>query len=264
MTKKLHNYAKSILISLINDYSKKKTKRRPNLYKLEHYVDVIYKQLRTGSQWSEIESKCHSTTYHKKFMEWSKEGLFRMAHEILVNIIYELKRISKKDLSHLSIDSSMIKNNRGCDGIGSNHYDRYRNATKVSVVVTDNGLPLGFSFAGANVHDTKMVSENLDNIKIKIVGSRLLADKGYNSLKLKKALKEDRKINLIYPLKKNQKNKYFSNNELKKLKGRTIVENYFAWMKSFHRLLMRFDTYLINYASFCYLGAIDIICNKIF
>lgn len=264
MVKRLHQHAKTVLINLIRDYSSHKIKKRPNLYELNHYVDVIFKQLRTGGQWCEIESECHFSTYHKKFIEWSRAGLFEMAHEIMIKTVHKLKLIPKKDIALLSIDSSMIKNNRGCDGIGSNHYDRYRNATKVSVVVTDKGIPLGFSFAGANVHDTKLVDDNLNNIKIKIVGSRLLADKGYNSYELKTKLKRNYKINLIYPLKKNQKNQYFSKSELKKLKGRTIVENYFAWMKSFHRLLIRYDTYLINYASFCYLGAIDIIGNKVF
>ena len=264
MVKRLHFNAKRIMINIIDDYNKTKLVRRPNSCEIVHYLDIIFKQLRTGCQWNEIDSLCHYSTYHKKFIEWSNAGLFQLGHEILIKMLYELKLIPKKDIKLLSIDSSMIKNNRGCDGIGANHYDRYRNATKVSVVVTDNGVPLGFSFAGANVHDTTMVNENLDNIKISIVGSRLLADKGYNSIKLKTALEEVRKIKLIYPLKKNQKNKYFTNSELKKLKGRTIVENYFAWMKSFRRLLIRYDTYLIHYVSFCYLGAIDIVCNKLF
>ena len=65
--------------------------------------------------------------------------------------------ISNSDLDILSIDTSMIKNNRGVDEIGANHYDRYRNATKVSVVVSQQGIPLGLSFKGANVHDVKML-----------------------------------------------------------------------------------------------------------
>ena len=39
------------------------------------------------------------------------------------------------------------------------------------------------------------------DIKIKIVGSRLIGDKGYNSKQLKEQLKE-KNVNLIYPLKR--------------------------------------------------------------
>ena len=48
MVKRLHKYAKIVLINLIRDYSSYKIKKRPNLYELNHYVDVIFKQLRTG------------------------------------------------------------------------------------------------------------------------------------------------------------------------------------------------------------------------
>ena len=263
MSKKIHKFAKTTLVELINDYNKQKLTRRPSMHNTEHYVDVIYKQLRTGSQWCELNEKRHYSTYHKKFKEWSNIGIFELAFQIVLKTLYSLGLIPSKDIDLLSIDSSMIKNNRGCDGIGPNHYDRYRNATKVSVVVTNKGIPLGFSFSSANVHDTKLVENNLDNVKISIVGSRLLADKGYNSKNLKKQLKQQYKLNLIYPLKKKQENKYFTDEELAQLKGRTIVENFFAWMKSFRRLLIRYDTFLNSYASFCYLGAIDIICNKL-
>ena len=52
--------------------------------------------------------------------------------------------------------------------------------------------------------------------------------------------------------------------EKSKLKERTVVENFFAWMKSYRRLLMRYEKNVINYASFCYLGATNILCNKVF
>jgi transposase len=263
MSRKLHDFAKYILVELVTDYSNRKLTRRPNLYELGHYVDVIFKQLRTGAQWCEIDSNCCYSTYHKKFIEWSKAGIFQLAHELLIKTIDKCGFLTAADTRTLSIDSSMIKNIRGCEGIGTNHYDRYRNASKVSVVVTDSGIPLAFSFAAANVHDTNMVDENLENIKIKVVGSRLLADKGYNSQKLKTSLAEKHNLKLIYPIKKNQTNKCFSTSELDLLKGRTIVENYFAWMKSFRRLLVRYDKHLVHYASFCYLGSLNIICNKL-
>ena len=58
------------------------------------------------------------------------------------------------------------------------------------IVVSQQGIPLGLSFKGANVHDTKMVFDTIDDVQIKIAGSSTLADKGYNSIKLKTEMKE--------------------------------------------------------------------------
>ena len=145
-------------------------------------------------QWNELTEDCHYTTYHKSFVTWSKVGIFSLAHKILVQNARVNGFISNSDLDILSIDTSMIKNNRGVDEIGANHYDRYRNATKVSVVVSQQGIPLGLSFKGANVHDVKMVFNTINDVQIKIAGSTALADKGYNSSKLKKDMKEQYKI----------------------------------------------------------------------
>ena len=45
------------------------------------------------------------------------------------------------------------------------------------------------SFKGANVHDVKLGFNTINDVQIKIAGSTALADKGYNSSKLKKDMK---------------------------------------------------------------------------
>ena len=60
----------------------------------------------------------------------------------------------------------------------------------MSVVVSQQGIPLGLSFKGANVHDTKMVFDTIDDVQIKIAGSSTLADKGYNAASPKSSLKQ--------------------------------------------------------------------------
>ena len=190
MAKTLHNFAMFCIVNLVQKYMLRKKKRRPSLKSIEHYTSVIFQVLRTGMQWNELKEDCHYTTYHKKFVEWSNAGIFSLAHKITVKHARVNELITDEDLNTLSIDTSMIKNNRGVDEIGPNHYDRFRNATKVSVVVSQQGIPLGLSFNGANVHDIKMVFDTIDDVQIKIAGSSTLADKGYNSIKLKTEMKE--------------------------------------------------------------------------
>lgn len=80
----------------------------------------------------------------------------------------------------------MIKNKQGKDCIGANHYDRYRSAKKVNVIVTSTGIPLSIHVVKSNIHDSILTAEAVNCLNIKVVGSRLIGDKGYINKKCKK------------------------------------------------------------------------------
>jgi hypothetical protein len=164
------------LIELIKFYlsknPNKSTKGRHNEKEIEHYIDVIYKVLRTGSQWKHINAPLHYTTYHKKFIKWNNINLFQNVFYIIIKLLKYKNILNDNFLKDLYIDSTMIKNIRGIEFLGSNHYDRNRKGNKVSIVVTKNGIPLGMSLSTSNIHDINIVEDTLDDIKIKIVGSR--------------------------------------------------------------------------------------------
>jgi transposase len=84
----------------------------------------------------------------------------------------------------------MTKNINGYEYIGSNHYDRNRNGNKISIVVTKMGIPIGLKLEPSNIHDVNIVNDTIDNIAIKIVGSKIGGDKGYISSELKNNLKK--------------------------------------------------------------------------
>ena len=72
----------------------------------------------------------------------------------------------------------MIKNVRGWDGLGVNHYDRGRKGNKVSLIVTSDGIPLSMNLTSSNIHDVHLVNDLIDRIHIKIVGSKLVGGDG--------------------------------------------------------------------------------------
>ena len=74
------------------------------------------------------------------------------------------------------------------------------------------------------------------NLEIKIVGSRLIADKGYNSRRLKDHLRS-KGVQLIYPAKRNQIVRN-TQEEKELLKTRNIVENVFSWIQIRRRIRM--------------------------
>ena len=125
----------------------------------------------------------------------------------------------------------------------------------------------------ANCHDVQLVENAVNQSKIKIIGSCLIGDKGYNSAPLKAKLKEKYNINLVYLYKKSQKAKNTAN-ELNSLKKRHIVENVFAWLtpvfilnenecKNYRRLQIRYDMKQDTFLQFAYLGCLDLIAVKI-
>ena len=85
----------------------------------------------------------------------------------------------------------MVKNIKGKDVIGINHYDRHRSATKINVIVTSKGIPLSIQIVEANRHDASITADSVKDITLKVVGSRLIADKGYISKKQKENLKKN-------------------------------------------------------------------------
>ena len=83
---------------------------------------------------------------------------------------------------------------------------------------------------------------------------------------LKKKLKKEG-IDLIYPMKKNNKKiklNYYQNKKKKELiSKRYINEHYFSWHKCQHRLNVRYDRKINLFTSFTYLSSIYVIFKKI-
>lgn len=258
----MNNLTKSIVKFVINNFIPKRNKGRKLKCNIDHYIDTIFYVLKTGIRWSDIQSNLHWTTYHKKFTLFSKYRVFEHSHWILLKFLERSKFFKDHSLlKDLFIDSTMIKNIQGTEFLGKNHYDRKRNGNKISIVVTNNGIPLAIKLDKASTHDVTAVEEIIDQIDIKIVHSRLIGDKGYVNQNLKQKLKQ-KKIHLVYPYRKNQSTKNTAE-ELKLLKQRHIVENVFAWIKKYRRIQLRYDKKKENFLQFCYFCIVDITCKKI-
>ena len=252
------------IIELIKFYLTKiprSTKGRHNQKEIDHYIEVIYKVLRTGTQWKHINSQLHYTTYHTKFIKWNNNNLFQNVFYIIIKLLKHENILNSDFLKDLYIDSTMIKNIKGTEFLGTNHYDRNRKGNKVSIVVTKNGIPLGMSLSTSNIHDINLVEDTLDDIKIKIVGSRLGGDKGYISKKLKDKLKNEKDITLITNLRNNSKEN-LNIEEKNFLKKRHIVENTFSWLKNNKKLINRYESKAINFEQNWYFSFIYLIMNK--
>ena len=118
------------------------------------------------------------------------------------------------------------------------------NSTKIHLAVDSYGLPVCFSLSGGQVHDI-VHAEELINQSPK--SSYIVADKGYDSEKLREHIHEKGAISVI-PRRKNNKT---GNNNIDwcLYKYRHLVENAFGRIKNFRAIATRYDKLEQNYAS---------------
>ena len=209
-----------------------------------------------------LNCECHYTSIYKKYTEWVKLQVFKNVYNILLD-----EYLSKNIIKNTYIDSSHIKNVSGSDSIGRNHYDRFRNSTKIHLIIDDNRIPINYAFTGGNVNDSKM-TEPLSKKLIKINKKdnrriiNLVGDKGYVNYKLQEKLQKE-KVNLYTPLKKNNKkikNKDAYMKQYNKF-NRISIENMFCRLDKFKRIQLRYEKKIINLEGFHLLAFIQIIYN---
>jgi len=200
-------------------------------------------------------------TLRKVFQKWTNKNVFEIAYNIIIDI-YKDRKI---DFTDLFIDASNIKNYMGSELTGVNHCDKFKLATKLSIITDDLGVPVSIHLEKCNVHDIKLVVPNLEKIKIDTESAEnLIADKGYISKTLKQYISEKYKMRIITPEKNPKKGvkKKSSENDKIKLRKRYIVEHTFSWIKNYTRLFRRKDKKISMYVSFMFFGICNITANK--
>lgn len=237
-------------------------KGRPEKEDIDHYIKVIFYCIKSGIPWNMLKEKLHFSTYHKKFIKWNNLNVFENIHGIIIKLLKYKNLLKDSDLKNLYIDTTMIKNIKGHEFIGPNHYDRNRNGNKISIIVTKSGIPIGMCLAQANTHDINLVNNTIDNIKIKIIGSRIGADKGYTCKKIKEQLKKEKDIDFIACSKSNTIHDINTQKEKDFLKDRYIVEHDNSWIKNYKRIRFRYDINALNYEQSVFFAINNIILNK--
>lgn len=245
----LNSLACSILLNCIKDYENKKcqyARGRKKRLSTEYIVDRIMQVLVTGSQWSHLEVNGGSwkTVYHY-FSEWSRAKLFEKAYVHLLNV-YSKRRPS----SALIVDTSFIKNVFGRNCVGPSPFDRGRNATKVSVIVDESGIPLVFSFHPGNKNDSRTLYHTLKRCPLDIRDRALFADKIYDTEHCRSVLC---KFGLHNCVSKKKSPVSPSSN-----KTRIVVEHAFSWLDKFRRILVRYEACVSKLRSFHYLASLQL------
>lgn len=241
------------------------THKRPGKklhHNLDHIIEGILFMCKTGVQISFTNYKNIPGTaimYH--YYKWISDNIFYNCW-IKVYKLYQSKNKYNTNLNNLSIDCSYIKSINGHDNIGRNSTDRGRNGNKLSIIVDLLGVPVGYYIDTANISDHKLLDKTFANkIYSRKCKSNAYVDKGYSN---KQSIDISNKHNcrLFAPNKRNFIKKLFIET-LKLQKTRYIVESFFSWLKSYKRIILRYDRLICNYKGFLFLAFSMITCNKI-
>ena len=172
-------------------------------------------------------------TIRKRFSRWSKSGKFREVFEALAT------KFGKRNTA--TLDSTIVKVHRTAASLKHDGCPREIGrsvgglTTKIHLLANIDEKPLDFILSGGQASDAKegerLLKRNLHRIK------KLLADKAYDTDKIRSQLKAANKVSCIPP-KCNRKNPDTYDREL--YKSRAVIENMFGRLKDWRGIAMRY------------------------
>ena len=139
--------------------------------------------MRTGCQWNAVPEEFGSgKTAHRYFQRWARAGVFLRMWQAGLTEYDELKGVAWK---WQAADGAMTKAPLGGEQTGKNPTDRGKVGTKRSLLVDEQGVPLGLVVSGANTPDRRLLEATLHAIPVErpdplTTEQHLSLDKGYS------------------------------------------------------------------------------------
>ncbi len=149
------------------------------------------------------------------------------------------------------------------EGLGRNPTDRGRSGGKIHLHVDGQGIPLGVTVTGANVHDSRLIEATLKNSREMggwFLGSavrHLCLDKGYDYPRVSEEVYVNGFEEHIRSRGEEVRDRW------RTPARRWVVERTFAWLKGFRSLRTRYCCYLVNCMGLLYLALACILWRKL-
>ena len=149
------------------------------------------------------------------------------------------------------------------EGLGSNPTDRGRKGSKIHLHVDGQGIPLGVTVVGANVHDSRLIEATLHNsceMGAWFLGGEerhLCLDKGYDYERVHIEVYINGFEGHIRSRKEEKKDLSEG-----KTAHRWVVERTIAWLKGFRSIRTRYCGKLSNFMGLVYLACACILWRK--
>ena len=147
-------------------------------------VEGILYWMRVGCPWRDLPRAFgHWNSIYKRFNAWSAAGKLLKVFNALID---------EPDVEWLFIDGTYVKAHQHSAGAASNQPEaigksRAGHTSKIHLVVDAYGLPIAFRLTGGNVNDS---SEAPELIAQRPAGEALVADKGYDSERIRELIED--------------------------------------------------------------------------
>ncbi len=223
----------------------------------------IIKVLRSGCRWRDLDfpGLPSGVTHWRRLRFWQEKACLWPVWKLLLKLLADKHQL---DLGAVKLDGTLVPSYQFRSGTG---YSGRHNRTgvKVSAAVDANGLPLAVKLAPGNIADVDLATATLNRIQIgrHTRPGMVLADKGYDSTRLRRGLRR-RGIKANIPERRyGHRRKIGRPPDYDPVLGRSryAVERTNAWMKSFRRIHFRFDRTLPMFRSWVQLACI-VICLR--
>ena len=192
---------------------------------------------RSEAAWRALPECCGPwQTVYSKFRKWRDEGVLEKVLMALTADAY---------MENLSIASTSVRVHASANG-GKKTEDK-------AIGISRGGKTTNLLSKG-NDHDSSRAVEVLEQLDIS--GSNILGDKAYGAKAIRKYICSAGAVYTIPP-KSNDSNPWFCDWWL--YKERHLIECFFAKLKWFRRLAMRFDKLDPSFLAFAYLTSIAIL-----
>ncbi len=227
-------------------------KRRPLKINIDEAIDCLFRLVRTGMQWREVEIT--SVTYSSMFKHvkrWVDHNIIQDAYSAILNMY-----ASKCDGKYYIVDSTHVKNVYGRGGLGRSPVDRGRKGLKVSVLADCNGVVHNIRSDPASVSDFRLFTPMLHSALINLRRIEVFADKGYDSRQNR--MDAYRKGFLPRIMKRRCRTSRRQNAK------RVRVEHVFSWIDHFRRLRVQYECTSNTHIAYTLLALGHILSERFF
>ncbi|MEF2524783.1 IS5 family transposase [Streptomyces sp. CS62] len=231
-------------------------------------LNGILWKLSTGAAWRDLPERYGPwKTVYERFRRWSADGTW---DRLLAHVQQHSDAIGAVDWSIVCVDSTTVRAHQHAAGARKGGPGRARRSagprggltTKIHLACDGRGLPLAFTVTGGNVNDCTQLEAVMARIRIARPGpgrprtrpGRVVADKGYSSLKIRAYLRR-RGIATTIPERIDQINGRIRRGESRcrldraAYRRRNVVERCFNRLKQNKALATRYDKRARHYQS---------------
>ena len=217
-----------IMINIINKLERAKDSnfKRNQKYTTKDYICGIIEVVSNNTSWRKYNGLINGRVLNNKHNYYCKIGVYDELYKTNLDMY---KKSNKKEQKYLSMDSTFIMNKYGKEKIGRNVYYKNKQGRKISVIVDTRGIPEYIKLSKGNEHDAKIAPKIINKMSINKDNDRyLLADKGYDSKKIRELIRKKNYKPIIAKRKYRNKKRSLTKTEVEKYRKRIIVENFFS------------------------------------